>query len=88
MSEGKQKMATSDGKRKPKFRVGQVVRIDVPYYKAKPRRAEQYQRITRVWPWPWPKCKGTPFGYDFLNGDRANEKYLKPLTAKERGRLR
>ena len=81
MSEGQQKMATSDGKRKPKFRVGQVVRIDVPYYKAKP-----YQRITRVW--PWSECKATPFGYDFLNGDRANEKHLKPLTAKERGRPR
>jgi hypothetical protein len=70
-------------KRKPMFRVGQVVRINVPFYKEKPRDVEQYQRIVKVQ--PWPGCGAHPFGYEFLNGDNCNERYIAPLNRKERG---
>jgi len=66
----------------PKFKAGEVVRISCPYYK-KQRKAEQYQRIVSYF--LWPECKSTPFGYLFVNGDRCNEKFVKPLTPKEKG---
>jgi hypothetical protein len=66
--------------KKPKFRVGQVVRIHCEWY-ATARKEQQYQRITKVWPWgAWPQ-----WGYTFLNGDKANEKFVRPLTKKESG---
>jgi hypothetical protein len=61
---------------KPKFKVGQVVRINTDWYK-KEHKGEQYQRIIRVWPW------GNRYGYDLLCGDACHEKYLAPLTARE-----
>jgi len=73
-------MAT-DGK--PKFKVGQVVRINTEWY-ASDRKGQQYQRITRVW--GWSECKKSPRGYSFVNGDKCNEKYVSALTKKELGR--
>jgi hypothetical protein len=76
---------------KAKFKVGQVVRVNTEWYRTKAKRGEQYQRITRVWPWTptttrWvPTIAGDSFGYDLLNGDAAHQKYLQPLTQKERG---
>ena len=69
----------------PKFKVGQVVRMDTEWYRAKEKKAEQYQRIKKVWLWNR-RSKGTPrFGYDLVNGDSCNEKWLKPLTSRESG---
>ena len=69
-------------KKKPKFRVGQVVRVNTDYYKTN-WRAQQYQKITKVWPWLVPGPY--PWGYSLANGSKANERYLKPLTVRERG---
>ena len=68
---------------KPKFKVGQVVRINTDWYRTPTKRREQYQRITRVWKWMAQKDLG--FGCTLLNGDNAHEKFLKALTDKERG---
>ena len=67
----------------PKFKVGQVVRINTEFYNKGARRNQQYQRITRVWNWQ----KGTrfPFGYTLLNKDECNERFLEPLTKRELG---
>jgi hypothetical protein len=80
-------------KKKTMFKVGQVVRIDADYYRRE-RRAEQYQRITRVFPWTT-SVRGdfgntvgnvqNGFGCCLLNGDECHEKYLKALTKKELG---
>ena len=71
--------------KKPKFSVGQVVRIDAEFYK-KQRKDSQYQRIVSCWSWPGRLHKPHPFGYTFLNGDECNEKYIKSLSPKELGR--
>jgi hypothetical protein len=71
--------------KKPKFSVGQVVRIHTDWY-ATARKEQQYQRITAVWPWRVGRKTVPRWGYTFLNGDKANEKYVRPLTAKESGR--
>ncbi len=62
---------------KPKFKVGQVVRINTDFYKRK-HKTEQYQRILKVWPW------GKGFGYSLV-GDEAHENYLESLSSRERG---
>jgi hypothetical protein len=67
---------------KAKFKVGQVVRVNTEWYRTKAKRGEQYQRITQVWRWT---PTSDSFGYDLLNGDAAHQKYLQPLTQKERG---
>jgi hypothetical protein len=69
--------------RKPRFKVGQVVRINTDWY-ASYRKDQKYQRITDVW--SWPESKKSPWGYSFVNGDRCNEKYVSALTKKELGR--
>lgn len=68
--------------RKGKYRVGQVVRIDVPYYKNGDEKSQMYQRITKITLWgnQGLKC------LSFLNGDECHEKWVKPLTDTERGR--
>ena len=79
---------------KPKFKRGQVVFIDTDYYKTKNHRGEQFQKITRVWRWlpahpgdpTWQaNPRGPTWGYNFANGDEANEKWLKPLTKQQIG---
>lgn len=64
--------------RKPKFRVGQVVRTILTQFID--TRKFQYRRITCVWPW------GDTFGYTFPGGSAAYENEIKPLTKKEMGR--
>lgn len=66
----------------PKFKVGQVVRMNTNYYRGAWVN-EQYQRIVAVF--PWPACKKSPFGYVLANKDEANEKFLSALAIKERG---
>jgi hypothetical protein len=66
---------------KPRFRVGQVVRIDTEWYRRGEGKGQQYQRIVRIY--NWADITRYPFGYDFLNGDSANEKYVRPLTKRE-----
>ena len=69
----------------PKFKRGQVVRINADRYK-KEHKAEQYQRITAVWPWTVEGIsRHLGFGYTLLNGDKAHEKLLLGLTPKEIG---
>jgi len=68
--------------RKAKFKVGQVVRVNTEWYRTGTKRGEQYQRITQVWRW---MSMSDSFGYTLLNGDKAHQKYLQPLTQKERG---
>ena len=68
---------------KPKFTVGQVVRIATRFYNHD-HPAERFQKITDVWRWGDGKtCPA--WGYTFGNGDMANEKWIKPLTKKQRG---
>jgi hypothetical protein len=69
---------------KAKFKVGQVVRVNTEWYRTKAKRGEQYQRITQVWRWK-PPSDSFGYGYNLLNGDEAHQKYLQPLTQKERG---
>lgn len=69
----------------PKFKRGQVVKLDCSFYKAKERKAQMYQRIKYVALWR----SGDPkFGYAlrFANGDVCHEKYAVALTAREAGR--
>lgn len=66
-----------------KFRIGQIVSLP---------HAKSICVITEVF--PWPECKRSPFGYVFMEysvtlgvrENRANQKYLRPLTKKEAGR--
>ena len=79
-------------KAKPKFKVGQVVRINVPSYKNSER---EYRKIKEIYQWP-SKTRSTAtgitdgkvnflgFGYVFT-GDECHEKYLKALSPKECG---
>jgi hypothetical protein len=68
-----------------KFKVGQVVRINTDWYTTHPERVTQiYQRVTRVWAWNPANLK-SGFGVSVSNGDQMHEKYLKPLTKRERG---
>lgn len=67
--------------RKSPFKVGQVVKITADFYEQGDRKAQQYQRITKVWPWGWRNL----FGYDFANGDVCSEKFIRALTSRERG---
>ena len=68
--------------KRAKFRIGQVVRLDTDFYEGE-RKGQKYQRIVRRFAWPqYPK---QPFGYEFLNGDSCNERWIKPLTGRERG---
>jgi hypothetical protein len=71
-------------KQKPKFAVGQVVRVDTESYRKK-WKAQQYQKIVRRF--SWDECKSSPYGYVLANNDRCNERFLQPLTVKERGWL-
>jgi hypothetical protein len=73
-----------ESKKKPLFKVGQVVRVNTAWYRSKPKLGEQYQKIVRVF--VWPEYKPHPFGYEFANHDAANEKYVAALTKKESGR--
>jgi hypothetical protein len=69
--------------RKAKFKVGQIVRVNTQWYRST-RKDQQYQRITQVW--RWTTIRGAfGYGYNLLNGDEAHQKYLQPLTQKERG---
>lgn len=68
--------------KKPKFRKGQVVRIDTDFYRNE-RVSQQYQEIVAVWEWEG-AGKGIPgFGYTFANGDEANEQYVRGLSKVE-----
>lgn len=78
----------------PRFKVGQVVRINTDWYRTK-RKNERYQRITGVFAWTVTEDTGTgtshsrqsakwPWGYRFLNGDEANERFVKALTGREK----
>ena len=69
--------------RKAKFKVGQIVRVNTKWYRST-RKDQQYQRITQVWRWT-PTSDSFSYGYNLLNGDAAHQKYLQPLTQKERG---
>lgn len=75
-------MKAEDVKRKARFKVGQVVVLNCTFYQNE-RKSEQYQQIIDVW--PWREYKPQPWGYTFANGDKCNQKYLRPLTAKEKG---
>jgi hypothetical protein len=81
--------------RKAKFKVGQIVRVNTKWYRST-RKDQQYQRITQVWRWTPTRCpqndredhrrfRDLGYGYNLLNGDEAHQKYLQPLTQKERG---
>jgi hypothetical protein len=70
-------------KQKPLFKTGQVVRLATEWYEGE-KKAEKYQRVTRVY--PWFASKKYPYGYILANGDQANEKYLRALTEREAGR--
>jgi hypothetical protein len=69
--------------RKAKFKVGQIVRVNTKWYRST-RKDQQYQRITQVWRWR-PPSDSFGYGYSLLNGDEAHQKFLQPLTQKERG---
>ena len=69
---------------KPRFKVGQVVRLDTEWYNTV-RKEQKYQRITRRWKWVsrTASSRWLGWGYTFSNGDMAHEKWVKPLTKKE-----
>ena len=62
-------------KAKPKYKVGQVVRINVPSYK---NSEGEYRKIKKIFQWR----RTAGFGYVFT-GDECHEKYLKALSPKE-----
>lgn len=75
----------------PKFRVGQVVRINTKYYD----KAKRYQKIVAIFPWICSQRTDVgnihvqstkfPFGYRLANKDECNEKFLAPLSERELG---
>jgi hypothetical protein len=69
--------------KKPKYKVGQVVRINASYYRTPSKTGEQFQKITAVW--KWLEYKPQPWGYTFANGDKCNQLHIKPLSKSERG---
>ena len=62
--------------RLPKYRIGQVVRINDYDYDM---RAERFQEIDRIIP------REKSFEYELANGDHCQEKFLKPLTKRQKG---
>ena len=72
---------------KSKYKVGQVVSLaGLEFYQNK-RKGEQFQKIMQVYPWT---CDGQTkflgFGLRLKNGDQCHEKWVKPLTEKEKGK--
>ena len=82
--------------RLPKYRIGQVVRINTEFYDTK-RREQRFQEITHIGPWGKSSgcldtemqsdcaCQSFSFEYTFANGDHCHEKFLKPLTKRQKG---
>lgn len=65
---------------KRKYSVGQVVWLDIEFYKKPERISQQYQVITKITPW------AKPFGgqcLHFANGDQCHQKWVRPLTKRE-----
>jgi len=67
----------------PKFRVGQVVYIDIDYYKRPEKKHEQFQQIVSMKPWPIKAFPGMQL--TFANHDCCHEMWVRPLTARESG---
>ena len=68
-------------RKKAKFRVGQVVRV-VGQFKRDQHR--EHLRIKHVWPWIISHIR-TSWGYTMSDGDMVSERFLRPLTKRERG---
>ena len=68
-------------RKKAKFSVGQVVRIDTEF---KRNQGREYLRVESAW--PWLETTSSPWGYTLSDKDRVSERFVRPLTKRERGK--